>query len=54
MLGTRACLDGIIAQFADVSLVRVPFLIGTRLRRGAGMTLTSKAIERHATEDDLW
>ena len=50
---TRACLGEVVAWFADVSLIGVPFLIGTRLRRGAGMTLTSKAIEWHATKDDL-
>ena len=52
-LGTQACLGGVVAWFADVSLIGVPFLIGTRLRQGAGMALTSKAIERRATEDDL-
>jgi len=51
--GTRACLGGVVAWFTDVSLIGVPFLVGTRLRRGTGMTLTGKAIERHATEDDL-
>ena len=53
MLGTRACLDGVIARFADVSLIGVPFLVGTRLGRGAGMALAGKAIKRHATEDNL-
>ena len=52
-LGTRAGLDRVVARFADVSLIGVPFLIGTRLRRGARMALTGKAIERRATEDDL-
>ena len=53
MLGTQNCLDRVVARFADVSLIGVPFLVRTCLRRGAGMALAGKAIERHATEDDL-
>ena len=45
--------DGVIARFVDVSLIGVPFLVGTRLGRGAGMALAGKAIKRHATEDNL-
>ena len=51
-LGTQACLGGVVARFADVSLIGVPFLVGTYLRRGARMTLTGKAIKRYATADD--
>ena len=51
--GTQACLGRAVARFADVSVIGVPFLIGTRLRRGAGMALTGKANERRVTEDDL-
>ena len=34
-LGIQACLGGAVARFADVSVIGVPFLIGTRLRQGA-------------------
>ena len=52
-LGARGCLGGIVARFADVSLIGVPFLVGTCLRRGTKIMLTGKAIKRHATEDNL-
>jgi len=52
-LGTRAGLGRVVARFANVSLIGVSFLVRTCLGRGAGMTLAGKAIERHATEDDL-
>ena len=42
-LGTQVCLDGVVARFADVSLVGVPFLVGTCRGRGAKMALTGKA-----------